>query len=68
MIWNRNCRSLNVLGCVTVVVALGVLAESIAAEPQVREAEQKRVEVIERIAPTVVAVFAKGGADRKSVV
>ncbi len=33
-----------------------------AAEPQVREAELKRVEVIERVAPTVVAVFAKGGA------
>ncbi len=33
-----------------------------AADPLVREAEQKRVEVIERVAPTVVAVFAKGGA------
>ena len=62
MIWNRNCRELKVLGCVTVVVALGMLAEAIAAEPQVREAEQKRVEIIERVAPTVVAVFAKGGA------
>lgn len=33
-----------------------------AAEPSVREAELKRVEVIERVAPTVVAIFAKGGA------
>ncbi len=33
-----------------------------AADPQVREAETKRIEVIERVAPTVVAVFAKGGA------
>ena len=35
---------------------------AVSAEPIVREAEQKRVEVIERVAPTVVAVFAKGGA------
>ena len=33
-----------------------------AAEPLVRAAEQQRVEVIERVAPSVVAVFAKGGA------
>ena len=33
-----------------------------AADQVVREAELKRVEVIERVAPTVVAVFAKGGA------
>lgn len=42
---------------------LCLLATSLtAAEPQVREAELKRVEVIEKVAPTVVAVFAKGGA------
>ncbi|MCX7419242.1 MAG: trypsin-like peptidase domain-containing protein [Planctomycetia bacterium] len=41
----------------------GVLSDKLlAAEPAVREAELKRVEVIERVAPTVVAVFAKGGA------
>ena len=33
-----------------------------AADQVVREAEQKRIEVISRVAPTVVAVFAKGGA------
>ncbi len=33
-----------------------------AADQVVREAEQKRIEVITRVAPTVVAVFAKGGA------
>ncbi len=50
------------------VVALAIAqcnsfdGDLIAAEPLVREAELKRVEVIERVAPTVVAVFAKGGA------
>jgi S1-C subfamily serine protease len=39
------------------------LASSVpAADQVVRDAELKRVEVINRIAPTVVAVFAKGGA------
>ena len=46
----------------TVLVLSFVLMQAEAADPQVREAESKRVEVIERVAPTVVAVFAKGGA------
>lgn len=37
-------------------------ASAPAADQIVREAEAKRVAVIERVAPTVVAVFAKGGA------
>ncbi|MBC7820922.1 MAG: trypsin-like peptidase domain-containing protein, partial [Planctomycetaceae bacterium] len=37
-------------------------ASAPAADQIVREAESKRVEVITRVAPTVVAVFAKGGA------
>ena len=49
-------------GVVSVALVCWLAAWSLAAEPQVREAELKRVEVIERIAPTVVAVFAKGGA------
>lgn len=44
------------------LMMFGLTSIAIAAEPLVREAEQKRVEVIERVAPTVVAVFAKGGA------
>ena len=48
--------------CLTLVVATKDVAVLPAADQVVREAELKRVEVIERVAPTVVAVFAKGGA------
>ena len=45
------------------LVLVGWLAASAPAADQiVREAELKRVEVITRVTPTVVAVFAKGGA------
>ncbi len=50
------------LGLVSFALICWLSAATPAAEPQVREAELKRVEVIERVAPTVVAVFAKGGA------
>ncbi|GDY08424.1 MAG: serine protease [Planctomycetota bacterium] len=49
-------------GVLSVALLCWLATSSLAAEPQVREAELKRVEVIERVAPTVVAVFAKGGA------
>lgn len=49
-------------GLLSFALVCWLAASSLAAEPQVREAELKRVEVIERVAPTVVAVFAKGGA------
>ncbi len=42
-------------------VLMMIVAAGNAADPIVHEAEQQRVEVIQRIAPTVVAVFAKGG-------
>src|SRR6185295_17050330 len=46
----------------TRLAAIVLAASSLdAAEPAVREAEEQRVAIIERIAPTVVAVFAKGG-------
>lgn len=55
-----------VVVCVSVGLTawLLLLASSNAAladEALVRQAEAKRVEVIERVSPTVVAVFAKGG-------
>lgn len=49
-------------GVLSVAMLCWLATSSLTAEPQVREAELKRVEVIERVAPTVVAVFAKGGA------
>lgn len=50
-------------GVVLALFATGEqLARLSAADQVVREAEQKRIEVITRVAPTVVAVFAKGGA------
>ncbi len=46
----------------TLIAAIVLAASSLGAvEPAVREAEEQRVAVIQRIAPTVVAVFAKGG-------
>ena len=48
---------------VLTLALLGWLTASLpAADQVVRDAELKRVEVIERVAPTVVAVFAKGGS------
>jgi S1-C subfamily serine protease len=46
----------------TWAVFVADIAHLPAADQVVREAELQRVEVIQRIAPTVVAVFAKGGA------
>ncbi|TXT36547.1 MAG: peptidase S1 and S6 chymotrypsin/Hap [Planctomycetota bacterium] len=46
----------------SVALVCWLAASATAADQVVREAELKRVEVIERVAPTVVAVFAKGGA------
>ena len=46
----------------TALVSVSISISALAAEPPVREAELKRIEVIERIAPSVVAIFAKGGA------
>ncbi len=50
-----------VLMCCLIAWLVSILPV-IAADPQVHEAEAKRVEIIDRVAPTVVAVFAKGGA------
>ena len=54
MITTRGVLSIALVGW------LAILAP--AADQLVRDAEQKRIEVITRVAPTVVAVFAKGGA------
>lgn len=42
--------------------ALGFTNPAVAVDPAVLEAERQRVEVIERISPSVVAVFGAGGA------
>ena len=49
-------------GALSVTLVCWLAASAAAADQIVREAESKRVEIIQRIAPTVVAVFAKGGA------
>lgn len=50
------------LGTLSVTLVCWLAASVPAADQIVREAELKRVEIIHQIAPTVVAVFAKGGA------
>ena len=62
MVGQRNDAKGQRCGAIGFVLVFWLAISSPAAEPQVREAELKRVEVIERVAPTVVAVFAKGGA------
>ena len=52
-------RLIHYLGLVLIVLD-GSLTS--AADPRVREAEAARIQVIDKIAPSVVAVFAKGGA------
>jgi serine protease Do len=46
------------------VLALGILASASAADgvdPRVLEAQARRIAVIEKVRPTVVAIFARGG-------
>ncbi len=60
-----NETSIKILAVGILLTLVGPMADAArvsAADQIVREAELKRVEVINRIAPTVVAVFAKGGA------
>ncbi|MBW3539729.1 MAG: trypsin-like peptidase domain-containing protein [Planctomycetes bacterium] len=40
---------------------LPIAGHLLAADPAVLEAQQRRVEVVERVAPTVVAIFGPGG-------
>ncbi|MFM9960544.1 MAG: S1C family serine protease [Planctomycetaceae bacterium] len=49
-------------GVLSLALLCWLAAAAPAADQVVREAEQKRIEVITRVTPTVVAVFAKGGA------
>ncbi len=62
MVGQRKDAEMQRRGVLSFALVCWLAVSAPAAEPQVREAELNRVEVIERVAPTVVAVFAKGGA------
>lgn len=62
MFFQRRDAETQRRGVFSLALVCWLAATAPAADQVVREAELKRVAVIEQVAPTVVAVFAKGGA------